>query len=362
MKKTIYSLLLLTLALVAPNGAQAAKMALSPASGTFSTGCPTALNIIVNTEGQDTMAADAFLRYNPNEVEIVDQLPGVAGVQIRPGSVYESYPGNVSGNGMIRLTAFNRQGYYNGRGVLGSIVIKAKPGVTASAISFDFSPGRTTDSNVAFVDSSDILNGAYGGTYTFKPGQCGGDSTPPAAEEMSPAPGEMNIPLDSKVSFVLTDNLAGVDINSLRVNINGILYTKEGEHRVEYEGKPNKYTISIRPVAKFLDREPVVVRINGQDLGGNMMQERKYSFNEYMPVTACGQTTATEAVRPSAPETRGITSWWPWWFVLLCSLILNLKLWTNRQKVKRATLSTIKFGRMTFGILKKPTKNKKLRK
>ncbi len=337
-------LTLLALILLAPLPAHAAKMALSPASGNFVTNCATAVNIIINTEGQDSMAADAFLRYNPDEIEIVDQMSGVGGVQLRPGSVYESYPGNIVGNGIIRLTAFNREGYYNGRGVLGSIVFKAKPGVLSSTISFDYSPGRTTDSNVADVASSDMLNGVYGASYTFKTGKCGSDSTPPTIEEIKPSEEEIGAPLDTDVTFVIKDSLSGVNLDTLKIQVNDITYTRNGENKFNYTGSPNKYTITINPAKDFLDRAPVRVKINAQDLDGNAMPEKTYSFNSLMPVEACATQqplvcAPDETLKPAAPGaigiTAGITSWWPWWLVLLCSLILNLKLWTSRQKEQK---------------------------
>jgi hypothetical protein len=358
MKNNITKILgLLALILLAPLPAHAAKLALSPASGNFTNGCATAANIIINTEGQDSMAADAFLFYNPDEIDIVDQMGGVSGIQLRPGSVYESYPGNIVSNGVIRLTAFNRQGYYNGRGIMGSIVFKAKPGIKSTSIRFDYRPGATTDSNVADVASNDMLNGAYGATYTFAPGKCGEDSTPPTTEGMNPAQDQVGVPLDGKVTFVLKDNLSGVDINTLKVQVNDTTYTKTGDSKFTYTGSPNKYTITITPTQNFLDHAPVRVKINVKDLDGNAMAEKTYSFNNLMPVEACVPQKPVvcapgETLRSAAPEVIGVTSWWPWWFVLLCSLILNLKLWTSRQKQNQPEKI-----RTVFGFKKREVKN-----
>lgn len=332
-------LALTALIFLAPMPAHAAKMALSPASGQFKVNCATAANIIVNTEGQNSMASDAFLFYNPDEIEIVDQMSGVGGVQLRPGSVYESYPGNIVGNGVIRLTAFNREGYYNGRGILGSIVFKAKPGVQSTSIRFDYTPGRTTDSNVADVASNDMLNGAYGATYDFVTGKCGEDSTPPVVESMKPAPDEIGTPLDGDVTFVVKDNMSGVDLDTLKVQINDIVYTKNKDPKFTAEGKPGKYEITIDPAQNFLDRAPVRVKINVQDLDGNAMAEKTYSFNSLMPVEACVTTPVApptaETLRPAAPEGVSGLGVWSLWFVLLCSLIYNLKhLAESRNKAK----------------------------
>ena len=330
-----------------PTNTNAAKMALSPGSSEMVSGCTSVLNIIVNTEGSDTTAVDAFLKYNPDEVEIIDQATGISGIQIRKGSVYDSYPGNIVNNGIIRLTAFNREGYFNGRGVVGSIVFKSKPGVTSSTINFDYRPGGTVDSNVADPDSKDILNGAYGGTYTFKTGKCGGDSTPPNIQDEKPAQGEIGAALDSNVEFTIIDSMSGVDLNNLKVDINGTMYTKDGENQFTADGKPNKYKITIDPKNDFLEHVPVVVKINAQDLDKNVMPEKKYSFNELMPATECQlkpvacEPCPTEGLKSSAPEEYTGINWWPWLIILLCSLILNLRL-LGKSELKEVKIKFIK--------------------
>jgi hypothetical protein len=337
MKKYIILISFVALAFAMPNGAHAAKMALSPASGEFHTGCATAISIIVNTEGEKSTAADAFLHYNPDQIDIIDQLSSVGGVQLRPGSIYESYPGNITTNGAIRLTAFNREGFFNGRGVLASIVIKGKPGVDKADLWFDFAPGRTTDSNVANPNSDDIMNAAYGGSYRFTTGSCGADATPPFVESPKPANGAYGVAQDTDIKFTIRDNASGVDVGKLKVWVNDTLYQNTDGYRFEYTGKPTKYEIKIQPKEPFVEMEPVVIKVDAQDLEGNSMSQYRFAFNELVPVTACGGKTVVacepcaETLRSAAPETFGVTSWWPWWFVLLCSLILNLKLWTERR-------------------------------
>jgi len=329
MKKNIITILgIIALLLITPLPAHAAKLALSPARGALNMGCPTTVNIIINTEGADTMGADAFLFYNPNEIEIIDQMTSVEGVQLRPDNAYESYPGNIVSNGVIRMTAFNRQGYYNGRGVLGSIIFKAKPKTKSSTISFDYSLGRTTDSNVIDVNSNDLLNGASGGKYTFKTGKCEGDVTPPWIEDTKPAPGEMNVPLDSKITFTVRDDLAGVDLKTLNIQVNGIMYSKNGKYRFSSDGKPTQYKITIDPAENFLDGFPVVIKINVQDLDSNVMSEKTYGFNELMSTRECQLNPA--ACKPCSDTLKcavlgkpiWMTSLWPWWFELVFSFIL----------------------------------------
>lgn len=322
---TIGLLLILSSSLIT-NQAHAAKMALSPGGGTFRNNCVNALNIIVNTEGVNSRSADAFLHYNPDEIEIIDQNSSIPGIQLRRGNIFQSYPGNQVSNGVIRMTAYNETGFFNGRGTLASLVFTNKPGVTKTSIGFTFSPGRTTDSNVANTESQDILNATYGGTYTFESGYCSDDSSPPWVEEKEPDHGDMNVPSDSDVEFVIKDNQSGVDLDSLKIDINGTLYTKNGPNFFESSGKKLKYKIKIDPIENFIPRVPVTVKINAQDLNGNVMQEVVYTFNELIRVDQCPEP---EQLRPAAPPGFPLSLLLLLLILLALSLLLNIDMLMN---------------------------------
>ena len=85
MKNFITKIGFLALLLVLPMQANAAKLALTPGNAQFTEGCVNSLNIVVNTEGENTMAVDAFLKYNPNEIEIIDSNGSLSGTQIKTG-------------------------------------------------------------------------------------------------------------------------------------------------------------------------------------------------------------------------------------------------------------------------------------
>ncbi len=299
--KRIIQIFIIAALFTIPLSANAAKMALSPGNGEFKKGCVSTIGIVVNTEGENTMAADAFLRYNPEEIEILDMNSAIPGIQIKHNGIYESYPGNITSNGRIKITAFNRVGFFNGRGTLGKIVFKNKPGVEKTAISFEFSLGNSTDSNVANPEAADILNAAYGGTYTFVEGACGTDRSPPKIEKKYPKADAMLAPSDVNIEFIITDGQSGVNLDTLRVDVNGKIYSKEGENRFDFKGKPNEYRIIIDPPENFPDKIPIGVKIQAQDLSGNVMKDVIYSFNRLMPVEAC-QTEACPDITYSCPE------------------------------------------------------------
>lgn len=167
--------------------AQAATLSLSPAGGELVQGCEYKTSIIVDTQGDSSLAADAFLNYNPSEIEIIDQNPGLGGIQLGTGHTYEAYPGNQVSNGIIRLTGFNKSGSFSGRGVLATIKFKPKQNINAASIVFDFSPGRSTDSNVADLESKDVLSSVSNARFTFKKGSCERSAPKPKViEEITP--------------------------------------------------------------------------------------------------------------------------------------------------------------------------------
>lgn len=167
--------------LLLPLNAKAATLGLSPGSAELISGCADTISIVIDTEGVNSLATDAFLKYNSNEIEIIDQNTGIPGIQLGIGNAYESYPGNIVSNGTIRLTGFNRSGFFNGRAVLGKIGVKGKPGVTSSVIAFQFSPGNSVDSNVADANSKDVLTSVSNARLTFVPGKC--PAPPPPTEK-----------------------------------------------------------------------------------------------------------------------------------------------------------------------------------
>ena len=204
----------------------AARMFLSPTNQEFTNECNSTVNILLDTEGIDTNAADAVINYNPNEVDIIDQDNSQPGIQIKNGNTYAVYAGNIAdpAQGKIFLTAFNVFGAYNSGGTpgtYGSIILQGKPGVTSTDLTFDFTPGETKDSNVADLLSDDILTSVGNGNYTFTVGFCGSDTVPPTVINRDPAPDSKDNPLDSNITFNITDNASGVDIDTLEVDIDG---------------------------------------------------------------------------------------------------------------------------------------------
>ncbi len=156
--------------------ANASTLILSPASGSFTSGQTFTVDINLNTAGAAVDGVDLFyLRYPSNILEVQDSNAGTAGVQIAPGTLFSQTLTNIAdaATGRITFSAVTTGGTtYNGSGKLATITFKAVGNGTA-AVTFDFSPGSTSDTNVAGA-GADTLTSVTNGSYTVS-----GVTTPP---------------------------------------------------------------------------------------------------------------------------------------------------------------------------------------
>lgn len=284
MKKGVFFITTLLGFFLAAGQADAASFRLS--SGSFKVECDASATIFIETNGAElTDAANVIVHYNPSEIQIQDSNPAAPGVQIGTGSAFENYADNVVDpvSGTIRLTGFTiGRGLNTGAGsaVYGTIRFASKPGVDATAMSIEYVAGSTTDSNIAeYLTSDDLLTSVRNGSYSFAVGPCVEDVIPPRVSSVGPASGAIDVPLDSNITFHVTDNQAGVDINSLVFVVNGITYTKDAPE-VSITGTPRDYTVVINPAADFPAGTTITVRVSAKDLANNVMKTYAWSFNQ----------------------------------------------------------------------------------
>ena len=115
-------------------------------------------------------------------------------------------------------------------------------------------------------------------TYSFV---CQNDVEPPYIANYDPIPGSENNPVNTNVSFYVFDDIFGVDINSLVVDINGTEYSiLIGNLTAEMIGSENEYHIEINPTSDFGYGETVNVQIDVADLAepANWLNNFSYSF------------------------------------------------------------------------------------
>jgi peptidoglycan hydrolase-like protein with peptidoglycan-binding domain len=185
---------------VAQSASQTATLSLSPASRSIAVGDEFSVEIILDTGGNAVDGVDIhYLNYKPQYLEVQDADAGLAGVQIKPGSLFPSTMTNKVDTvaGKIDFSQITRAGgKYTGSGVLATITFKVV-GVDTPDVHFDFSAGNTRDSNVA-SGGVDVLASATGARFSNTggasqtPGAGGGAYNAPLATPSptpSPTPG-----------------------------------------------------------------------------------------------------------------------------------------------------------------------------
>ena len=276
---------ILALALIAffstVHRAQAASLSFNPSSSGMKQQCSEKIDIILDTQGVSSNAADAVILFNPAEVDIEDQNGSVPGTQIKPGTIYQIYAGNLvnESQSKILLTAFSVMGDFNGSGLLGSIFFKTKPGVSSTTFQFDFTPGSSIDSNIADGTGNDVLSSVNVGSYTFTASPCVTDSQPPTVTHVNPLNGATGVALGGNVSFHLEDNQSGVDLSSVMIQLYNASYQHDSP-QVTVTGLPLDYALTIDPDSDFPAATEIVLVVQAKDLVGNTMPSRVFSFNK----------------------------------------------------------------------------------
>lgn len=178
-------LIFVALGFVLPVSARAAALRLSPSSGSFGVGSVFTVSIVLDTAGAAVQGVDVDrLHYNPSLLEVLDDNPSQSGVQITAGALMPVTVANSvdAAGGRILFSQITTGGTnFSGSGTLAQIRFLAR--ATGSAnVAIDFTPGSTSDSNVASL-GQDVLSSVGNGSYTITAG------APPApAPTPTPAP------------------------------------------------------------------------------------------------------------------------------------------------------------------------------
>ena len=163
--------------------AQAATLILSPSSGTITIGQNISVDIMLDSQGAAIDGVDInSLRYNRTILEVQDADSSAEGIQITYGTLLSQTLANIVDaiNGTIDFSQITTGGItYTGSGKLATIIFKGLSAGT-SAVTFDFTLGSTSDSNVAAA-GADVLTSVGNGSFTVT-------SVTPPAPSPSPSP------------------------------------------------------------------------------------------------------------------------------------------------------------------------------
>ncbi|MBD3330252.1 hypothetical protein GF354_01845, partial [Candidatus Peregrinibacteria bacterium] len=142
------------------------------------------------------------------------------------------------------------------------------------------------------VDALDF-DGNVMPTYMFSFNHTAQDTSPPYIVSTDPKKGAKNVPLDSNISFVIRDNLSGVNFDSVNVLIEGVNYNSN-HTGFSYNGD----TVTINPDTNFAAKALITVKVDASDVRGNAMATYIFSFNE-PPV--CGDNRLEPAYEQCEP-------------------------------------------------------------
>jgi hypothetical protein len=138
-----------------------AQLSLDPQTKTVKVGDTFAVNVVLDTGSKPVDGVDLYsLHYDPSILQVLDDSPSKAGIQITPGEVLPVTAANIVDpkTGLIKYSGVANGGTnYSGKGILAIIHFKAiSPG--PAILKFDFTQGSTIDSNAAYRGKDQLTN------------------------------------------------------------------------------------------------------------------------------------------------------------------------------------------------------------
>ena len=155
-----------------------ATLSLSPTSGTYEVGQNVSVDILLNTENTPIDGVDIhYLNFDPTVVEVKDQDSGAPGAQIAPGHLMPITLANSvdSAKGQVTFSQVTNGGAKftnNEPQVLATVmmrILKSGP----LDLNLSFTPGNTTDSNVAALAGRDMLSSVVNSHFEVLPKETG---------------------------------------------------------------------------------------------------------------------------------------------------------------------------------------------
>jgi len=248
----------------------AAELSFGAPANALTVGCKQLLPIWLDTAGVESNALDVEISYDVNAIQIVDSLPNQAGVQILPSKAFQTFFYNQVAGGKIKVAAGSADFAINGKKEVGTI--EFIPLVVGSInITFKFSGvGNTLDSNVAAADSSkEVLSGVKNITLELSAAtaNCPVVSVP-VVEFVYPQAGQTDVSPTAQILFKITDSLAGIDLDSLVIELDGQTYTASSS-RLKVSGDKNAYIFSLLPnYSDTNSARTLQLKVTGKGLSG----------------------------------------------------------------------------------------------
>jgi len=208
--------------------AASATLSLSPSTGTFNTGCTYSLDVMLNTDSQDTDGTDVILKYDQTRI-----TPTASPITV--GTLYPDYPAKDFQNGSVSISGLEAPSQvYNSKGATAkfatiNFTIPQSAPIGATQIAFDFEgKGVTTDSNVVQTGTvTDILGSVVNGSYTIAtgtgcPALTSGGTVATSSGAISPGIGDFNS-TPSATPVTTLSNTADVTPTLILTALGGLL-------------------------------------------------------------------------------------------------------------------------------------------
>ena len=285
-------LLLVGLVITATNQASAqttATLALSPTSSTVAINQNFTVNINLNTAGAPVDGVDIYsLHFNPAILQVVDSNTSLTGIQITSGSLLldaNGNPGTVINSadntaGTIRFAQASAGGTsFTGSGVFATITFQGIVNGT-SAVTFDFTAGNTSDTNVAY-QGVDRLSSVTNASFTITTP----DTTAPTVSLTAPTGGSTVSGTTVTVSANASDN----------VGVSGVQFLLDGAN-LGAEDTTSPYSIVWNTTTTTNASHSLIAR--ARDAAGNLTTSTAVS------VTVNNVITYQRTINIAALESR----------------------------------------------------------
>lgn len=204
---------------------QIMKLVTSDGGSTFYVGRCFRTDIKVQTDNLNANSVDVIIPYNPAYIQpFTSSGCTIAATAIVTDGLFASYPSNTIANNAINVTGYDptgtnpvNTGAAPADRLLGHIYWKVLAASGSYYLPFTFTPGSTTDTNMAQQngDGSDVLDAVENLTITLA-----NDNTGPTFTNLSPANGATSVSVTSGVSYTFSDAGAGVATGTLIHSLN----------------------------------------------------------------------------------------------------------------------------------------------
>ncbi len=189
------------------------------------------------------------------------------------------------------------------------LVTGAPAGATFLNRVFSWTPGpaQSGSYSVTFTASDGTLTDSETITIVVAAVD-GSDQTPPTAQNISPAAGAIQVPVNPLISLTLADTGMGVDANTVEIWVNDYkVYSGDSAvYKSDYgvcrrTGTAESYRYRYQSTDMFNCDQPVSVRVNASDLAQNAMTPATYQFTTTMHSFGGNQLVSVDQARSAHP-------------------------------------------------------------